>query len=86
MGTYFTRESVRASVSGVLTRESVRASVSGILEKRERERGDSSTQRVHCIAIWRQKVRKTQWTHGSLQLVRRKLGHWTSDNSPAEVD
>lgn len=76
---------MRASVRGDLTRESVRASVSGILEKRERE-GDSSTQRVHCIAIWRQKVRKTQWTRGSLQLVRRKLGHWTSDNSPAEVD
>ena len=38
MGTYFTRESVRASMRGDLTRESVRASVSGILEKRERER------------------------------------------------
>ena len=74
---------MRASVRGDLTRESVRASVSG--KERERE-GDSSTLRVHCIAIWRQKVRKTQWTHGSLQLVRRKLGRWTSDNSPAEVD
>lgn len=83
MGTYFTRESVRASVSGVLTRESVRASVSGILEKRERE-GDSSSQRVHCIAIWRQKVTKhsghtaryslseESWAIGRLTILQQK--------------